>query len=96
MRVSLLFDGKIIALYERSDIGTVLGKFGGDGWQLDETINIIRKGFPDATRHKIHLIMKKEYSDGDPYAGINRLYPNEVGKKSKLFPKLRHPDGYFE
>jgi hypothetical protein len=54
------------------NIGTILNILAEDGWIKDETIVIPRHGTP-WTRHKLHFIMKKEYSEGeDPFANFSK------------------------
>ena len=53
-------------------IGTILNTLAEDGWIKDETIVIPRHGTP-WTRHKLHFIMRKEYSEGEnPFANFSR------------------------
>lgn len=54
------------------NIGTILNTLAEDGWIKDETIVIPRHATP-WTRHKIHFIMKKEYSEGEnPFANFSK------------------------
>ncbi len=50
----------------RSNLGNVLNVLASDGWVLDRDIVIPRHPFHSTfTRHKLHLIMKKEYQEGE-------------------------------
>ena len=54
------------------NIGTILNILAEDGWIKDETIVIPRHGTP-WTRHKLHFIMRKEYSEGEnPFANFSK------------------------
>ena len=57
MRITITHKNGTQELY--GNIGTVLNELSELGWVLDESIVIPRHGIP-VTRHKIHLIMKKE------------------------------------
>ena len=50
----------------RSNLGNVLNELAADGWVLDRDIVIPRHPMHSSfTRHKLHLIMKKEYQEGE-------------------------------
>ena len=62
-------NGKIKKQYKikiRSNLGYVLNLLAADGWVLDNDVVIPRHPlYSSVTRHKLHLIMKKEYKEGD-------------------------------
>ena len=63
---------------------------GNDGWVLDEAIQIQRMPFLyvplfSVTRHKIHLIMKKEFNEGEnPFSLLTDNKRSEVRKSATL------------
>lgn len=92
MKVSLMFDGQIYKLAERSNMGTVLGVLGANGWTLDQSVSGLRPYaflFSEWTRHKTHLIMKKEYTAGDPYESLKLIIVYKVGKGSQPVAVVR-------
>lgn len=62
MRITILYDNNKHYI-GRANLGFVLNKFSRNGWILDQNIVIPRHPFGSfpVTRHKLHLIMKKEY-----------------------------------
>ena len=72
LKITIMYDGNkfydyMLAPYNtRSNIGDVLNMLAEDGWELHETVVIPRHPFYSLfTRHKLHLIMKKEYQPGE-------------------------------
>ena len=63
----------------RSNLGNVLNELAADGWILDRDIVIPRHPvFSMFTRHKLHLIMKKEYQEGEnPFLLFELKMPND-------------------
>ena len=68
LNITISFDGNSIDYLEPMNIGEILNIMASDGWVIDREIVIPRHGIP-ITRHKLHLIMKKEYKYGeDPFS----------------------------
>ena len=72
-------------------MGEILNIMAEDGWVLDNDIVIPRHPlYSFFTRHKLHLIMKKEYNTGEnPFAFIkdfcsNKGYIEEVKPAEKV------------
>lgn len=86
LKTSLNFEQKTIFLGIKN-LGEVLNMLSELGWEVDQTINVRRAGIP-VTRHKFHIILKKEYQAGeDPFDGLIFTYnpyslPNSNGKPS--------------
>lgn len=74
MKVTVLYGKKPFSMEKKANLGVVLNTLCEDGWQVDESLVIPRNGsLVFWTRHKIHLIMKKEYKDGEnPYAKFTK------------------------
>ena len=75
MKITIMYNNYPYDIYpdsNRSNLGNVLNVLAADGWVLDRDIVIPRHPFFSAfTRHKLHLIMRKEYRVGEnPIAGI--------------------------
>ena len=72
MTVTIMFDSDSHRLNRSYSMGEILNIMAEDGWILDNDIVIPRHPwFSYFTRHKLHLIMKKEYNKGeDPFAFI--------------------------
>lgn len=74
LRTTIIFDDKPIYL-GRKNIGEILNVLAASGWTVDRTFNVRRFGLP--TRHKFHIILKKEYREGEnPFDGISSDYIN--------------------
>lgn len=73
LKVTLLYGTDKVS-YHSTDLGTVLNDLGQKGWILDESLIIPRHNtWSIATRHKFHIIMKKEYKDGEnPFDGLKK------------------------
>lgn len=72
LKITVSYDNQSYEPFGKMNIGEVLNIMAADGWVLDKEIVIPRHPlFSMFTRHKLHLIMKKEYQEGDnPFAGI--------------------------
>lgn len=82
LTATIMYDSTTFELggYKGSNIGEVLNYMAADGWVLDREIVIPRHPyFSLFTRHKLHLIMKKEYQPGEnPFL----LFKNSANKNS--------------
>ena len=80
LTATIMYDSTTFELgeYNGSNIGEVLNYMAADGWVLDREIVIPRHPyFSLFTRHKLHLIMKKEYQPGEnPFL----LFENSANK----------------
>ena len=95
MTVTIMYDSNSHRLNRSYSMGEILNIMAEDGWVLDNDIVIPRHPFQSIfTRHKLHLIMKKEYNTGEnPFAFIkdfcsNKGYIEEV--KDDTRPTLSH------
>ena len=72
MTVTIMFDSNSHRLNRSYSMGEILNILAEDDWVLDNDIVIPRHPwFSYFTRHKLHLIMKKEYNKGeDPFAFV--------------------------
>ena len=72
MTVTIMFDSNSHRLNRSYSMGEILNIMAEDDWVLDNDIVIPRHPwFSYFTRHKLHLIMKKEYNKGeDPFAFV--------------------------
>ena len=72
MTVTLMYDSNSHRLNRSYSMGEILNIMAEDGWVLDNDIVIPRHPIHSSfTRHKLHLIMKKEYNTGEnPFAFI--------------------------
>lgn len=79
MSVTIMYDSDSHQLNRSYSIGEILNIMAEDGWVLDNDIVIPRQPFFSMfTRHKLHLIMKKEYNNGeDPFAYIKEFCSNK-------------------
>lgn len=82
MKITIIFNNTpyIYPNGNRSNLGNVLNVLAADGWVLDRDVVIPRHPlYSTFTRHKLHLIMKKEYQEGEnPFAYINKeFYSNK-------------------
>lgn len=73
MRITIMYDNNKHYI-GRANLGFVLNKLARNGWILDQNIVIPRHPFGSfpVTRHKLHLIMKKEYQHDieNPFTSI--------------------------
>jgi hypothetical protein len=83
LKVTAMFGGKPYSLGTHTDLGSVLNTLSKDGWEIDQSLVIPRNGFlVFCTRHKLHLIMKKEYNEGEnPFANLQKVKKAATGKK---------------
>ena len=66
MKINIIYDDAAYKIKIRSNLGYVLNLLAADGWVLDNDVVIPRHPlYSSVTRHKLHLIMKKEYKEGD-------------------------------
>ena len=85
MTVTIMYDSNSHRLNRSYSMGEILNIMAEDDWVLDNDIVIPRHPwFSFFTRHKLHLIMKKEYNKGeDPFAFVKlfcqkKAYIDEV------------------
>ena len=69
LKITLMYNESIISV-SRTNMGNILNMLAADGWTLDKDVVIPRHPLWSwFTRHKLHLIMKKEHQEGDnPFA----------------------------
>lgn len=86
MRITIMYDNNKQYI-GRANLGLVLNKFSRKGWILDQNIVIPRHPFGSfpATRHKLHLIMKKEYQQNleDPFTSLLQDITNSNTDKTQ-------------
>ena len=90
MTVTIMYDSNSHRLNRSYSMGEILNIMAEDGWVLDNDIVIPRHPlYSFFTRHKLHLIMKKEYNTGEnPFAFIkdfcsNKGYIDEVKEDTR-------------
>lgn len=71
LKTTLIFDKQPIYIGKRS-LGEVLNMLAENGWEVDNVVPVQRHIFYSSfTRHKYHVILKKEYIEGEnPFAGL--------------------------
>ena len=93
MKITIMYNNQSINIFgsNRANIGEVLNIMANDGWTLDREIVIPRHTlYSMFTRHKLHLILKKEYREGeDPFAKINKRKKNNTTAVIPT-PKAKH------
>lgn len=73
LHTTLNFDQTTVNLGIKN-LGEILNILAEQGWKIDNTFNVRRIGVP-VTRHKFHIIMRKEYQDGEnPFDGLTLTY----------------------
>lgn len=88
-KVTIMYCDKVFNL-NNANMALALDILGNDGWVLDEAIQIQRMPLfyvPlfSVTRHKIHLIMKKEFNEGEnPFSLLTDNKRSEVRKSATL------------
>lgn len=86
LRTTLMFDGKPVYIGVKN-LGEVLNELSGLGWEVDKTFNVKRS--PDYnifTRHKFHVILKKEYTAGEnPFEGLSSSVPSTMESQKTIF-----------
>ncbi len=74
LRTTLMFDGNPVYI-GKWNLGEMLNMLAKQGWEIDHTLIGARRipaaSFTFFTRHKFHIILKKEYRTGeDPFTGL--------------------------
>lgn len=75
LKATVSYKGISYKITESTTIGNILALFTDNGWNLDESIVIPRHTlWSIATRHKLHLIMRKEFFDGEnPFVSLEKI-----------------------
>ena len=88
-KVTVMYCNKMLNL-NNSNMAEVLDILGNDGWELDQVVPVQRMPFLyiplfSVTRHKVHLIMKKEYNEGEnPFALFTNNRRSAIRKTATL------------
>lgn len=88
-KVTIMYCDKIFNL-NNANMAQVLDILGNDGWILDEVVPVQRMPLwylPlfSVTRHKVHLIMKKEFFEGEnPFSLLTDNRRSEIKKSGTL------------
>lgn len=88
-KVTVMYCNKMLNL-NNSNMAEVLDILGNDGWELDQVVPVQRMPFLyiplfSITRHKVHLIMKKEYNEGEnPFALFTNNRRSAIRKTATL------------
>ena len=88
-KVTIMYCHKIFNL-NNANMAEALDILGNDGWVLDEVIQVQRMPLfyvPlfSVTRHKVHLIMKKEFNEGEnPFSLFTDNKRTDVKKSGTL------------
>jgi len=71
LRTTLMFNGKPVDC-GKMNLGQALNMLAKDGWVVDQTlIGAKRVNLVPVTRHKFHIILKKEYQQGEnPFSNL--------------------------
>lgn len=71
LRTTLTYDNHTVYI-GKNNLGEVLNRLAESGWEIDRVMNIRRIAwFFPFTRHKFHIILKKEYVEGEnPFRGL--------------------------
>lgn len=94
MTVTIMYDSNSHRLNRSYSMGEILNIMAEDGWVLDNDIVIPRHPFYSFfTRHKLHLIMKKEYNTGENPFGYIETFCN---KKTDPKEIKKHNANYVE
>ncbi len=74
LKITILYNGGTIDM-GRSDLGSALSLLGEYGWTVDEGLNVPNANmFFMFTRTKFHVVMKKNYKEGEnPYKEIEKF-----------------------
>ena len=74
MKITVLYGKKPYIIGKKTNLGVALDVLSKDEWRVDDSLVIPRNGcFAFCTRHKLHIMMKKEYSEGEnPYARFEK------------------------
>lgn len=82
LKTNVSFDQKSISL-AKTNLGETLNALSEMGWSVDQTFTIRRHGVP-ITRHKFHVILKKEYTNGEnPFEGLRQLKQETKNSKKR-------------
>lgn len=88
-KVTVMYCNKMLN-FNNSNMAEVLDILGNDGWELDQVVPVQRMPFLyiplfSITRHKVHLIMKKEYNEGEnPFALFTNNRRSAIRKTATL------------
>lgn len=87
MRTTLLFEEEPLYI-GRANLGEMLNQLAELGWTVDQSLVGARRAVlgicVPVTRHKFHIILKKEYNENeDPFEGLEAL------KKQKTTPAVK-------
>ena len=88
-KVTIMYCNKMLNL-NNSNMAEALDILGNDGWELDQIVPVQRMPFLyiplfSVTRHKVHLIMKKEYNEGEnPFALFTNNRRSAIRKTATL------------
>ena len=78
LKTTLLYNNTPVKLGRRN-LAEVLNMLSDLGWEIDRMYHIKRFCLLPVTRHKYHIILKKEYQAGEnPFRGLS---PAEIAKK---------------
>ena len=79
--ITIMYDGHDKDLFNRYNMGEILNILAEDGWEVNRDFIVPRHPLWSLfTRHKLHIIMKKEYHENEnPYAYIDALYLCDYG-----------------
>ena len=61
LKTTLIFNNRPVYLGKKN-LGEVLNMLAESGWEVDKILNVRRLGI---TRHKFHVVLKKEYQAGE-------------------------------
>lgn len=89
LKITIMYNDEIIPL-GRSNMGNILNLLSADGWVLDREVVIPRHDWHSFfTRHKLHLIMKKEYrEDEQPFGLISSFASVLENQEDELIPSF--------
>ena len=88
-KVTIMYCDKIFNL-NNANMAQALDILGNDGWVLDQVVPVQRMYSPFIapfwfTRHKVHLIMKKEFNEGEnPFSLLTDNRRSEIKKSGTL------------
>ena len=88
-KVTIMYCHKIFNL-NNSNMAEALDILGNDGWILDQVVPVQRMYNPLImpfwfTRHKVHLIMKKEFNEGEnPFSLFTDNRRSDIRKSGTL------------
>lgn len=73
LKTTLIFDSYPVDLGRRN-LGETLNMLAGLGWEVDKTLAGANRVLFFPTRHKFHIILKKEFRTGEnPFEGLQEL-----------------------